>query len=162
MLAGGTARRFPRSRDRRGRGLRGALAASPLPIARSRADAFDDLVLDAVDHLDARWSDELQAVEFAVEPVPPDDSPSLDGDPVALSRVERTEPGGPGAGVPPARVVLYRRPLEARGRGREDLAELVLDVLIHDLARVLGVTPAVIDPEGHGPDEDPDATGRDR
>ena len=47
---------------------------------------------------------------------------------------------------------MYRRPLEARGRDREDLADLVLDVLIHEVARLLGVTPEVVDPEGHPPD----------
>jgi predicted Zn-dependent protease with MMP-like domain len=133
--------------------LRGALAPADLPIARTRADAFDDLVLDAVEHLEQRWAEQLQAVEFAVEPVPPDDEPSLDGDPVALSRLEPLAPATRDTPARPARVVLYRRPIEARGRGADDLADLVLDVLIHDIARLLAVTPEVIDPEGHGPED---------
>ncbi|HVV31301.1 MAG TPA: metallopeptidase family protein [Mycobacteriales bacterium] len=144
-------RRFPRARDRHGRGVRGPLTAPDLPLSRSRADAFDELVLDAVEHLERRWATELATVEFAVEPVPPDDEPSPDGDPVALSRLEAPVPAGRGQPGSPARIVLYRRPLEARGRGVDDLADLVLDVLIHDLARLLGVTPDVIDPEGHLP-----------
>jgi predicted Zn-dependent protease with MMP-like domain len=46
--------------------------------------------------------------------------------------------------------VLYRRPLELRALDQDDLAELVLDVLIHEVADLLGVGPEVIDPEGHG------------
>lgn len=149
-----TPRRFPRVRDRRGRGLRGPLAAADLPIARTRADAFDDLVLDAVEHLERRWADQLETVEFAVEPVPPDDEPSVDGDSVALSRLELALPPDGGGLAAPDRIVLYRRPIEARARGTEDLADLVLDVLIHDVARLLGMTPEVVDPEGHGPADD--------
>ncbi len=140
-------RTFPRRRDRRGRGPRGQLAGSQVPLRRGKADRFDELVLDAVEHLEERWSEQLSTVEFAVEAVPPDDEPSPDGDPVALARLE------PDSADSPARIVVYRRPLEARGRDREDLADLVLDVLVHEVARLLGVTPEVVDPEGHPPEE---------
>lgn len=116
------------------------------PLRRSRADAFDEIVLDAVEQLEERWAPELGQIKLIVEPVPPDDEPSADGDPVALSRVEPPLVAGE-----PGSIVLYRHPLEARGRGSDDLTDLVLDVLIHDLARLLGVTPDVIDPEGHQP-----------
>lgn len=141
---------FPRRRDRRSRGPRGLLAPPQVPLRRSKADRFDELVLDAVEHLEVRWADALAVVEFAVEAVPPDDEPSADGDPVALCRLE---PSGPGSS-PPARIVLYRRPLEARGRDTEDLADLVLDVVVHEVARLLELTPEVVDPEGHPPDAD--------
>lgn len=144
--------RFPRRRDRRGRGLRSALTPATLPLTRTRADAFDDLVLDAVEELELRWAPQLEQIGFAVEQVPPDDEPSPDGDPVALSRIEPATPGDGSHPPEPTRIVLYRRPLEARGRSVDDLADLVLDVLIHDLARILDVTPEVIDPEGHGPE----------
>ena len=39
---------FRRHRDRRGRGLRGALAPASVPLGRSRSQSFDELVLDAV------------------------------------------------------------------------------------------------------------------
>jgi len=46
----------------------------------TRAERFDELVFDAVEHLDQRWSEELSAVEFAVEEVPiPSDTIVLDG-----------------------------------------------------------------------------------
>jgi len=136
---------FPRARDRRGRGPRGPIAPPDVPLRRSKADAFDEIVLDAIEHLELRWADHLDRLDVAVEAVPPDDEPSADGDPVALSRAD------PAVAGRPARIVLYRRPLEARGRDRDDLADLVLDVVVHELARILGRTPEEIDPEGHPP-----------
>ena len=56
----------------------------------------------------------------------------------------------PGPSSGPPQIVLYRRPLELRALDPDDLAELVLDVLIHEVADLLGVGPEVIDPEGHG------------
>jgi predicted Zn-dependent protease with MMP-like domain len=123
-----------------------------VPLHRSAADRFDELVLDAVEHLETRWGPQLEHVEFAVEPVPPDDEPSADGDPVALARLEPADAGGRGRPAQPPRIVLYRRPLEARGQHVEDLADLVLDVVVHEVARLLGLTPEVVDPEGHPTD----------
>src|SRR3712207_2635859 len=90
--------RRPRSRrDRHGRGLRGRLVPTDVPLARSRAEQFDDLVLDAVEDLERRWERELAGVEFAVEDVPwvehtsPDevvlDADVLDDGTVPLARV---------------------------------------------------------------------------
>lgn len=58
--------------------------------------------------------------------------------------VERLDlSGGPGRR---ARIVLYRRPLMARADGEEELAELVLDVIVEQFARWLGVDPQTVDP----------------
>ena len=43
-------------RDRHGRGLRGRLVPDSVPLARSRAEQFDDLVLDAVEDIERRWA----------------------------------------------------------------------------------------------------------
>lgn len=147
-----------RRRDRHGRGLRGPLAPAGSPLYRSRAERFDDLVLQAVAQLEPRWESELAAVEFAVEEVPADDAPADDLaddiDPVPLARLD---PAWPDAGDPlrparPARIVLYRRPLLARAEGEDELGELVLDVVIEEFARLLGLDPQQVDP-GY-PDED--------
>src|SRR5262249_27798482 len=58
--------------DRPGRGLRGRLVPASVPLARTRAEIFDDLVLDTVESLEQRYSRELSGVEFAVEEVPPE------------------------------------------------------------------------------------------
>ncbi|HEY3734684.1 MAG TPA: metallopeptidase family protein [Streptosporangiaceae bacterium] len=44
------------------------------------------------------------------------------------------------------RIVLYRRALLARADDEEELAVLVLDVVIEEFARLLGVDPEVVDP----------------
>ncbi len=114
-----------RRRDRHGRGLRGPLVPSGLPLS-----------------------------QFAVEEVPsaePADGvlTADDADPVPLARLD---PGSSAMSDPahparPARIVLYRRPLLARADGEDELGELVLDVVIEEFARLLGVDPQSIDPD---------------
>ena len=41
---------------------------------------------------------------------------------------------------------MYRRPLLARADGEEELAELVLDVIVEEFARLLGIDPEAVDP----------------
>ena len=156
-----------RRRDRRGHGLRGLLVphptghppldrrlglAAPLPLARTRSERFDDLVLDARDHLMVRWGKELQDVDFAVADVPPEEAEGIPFDeelasvPLAAAHPARRDA--------PARIVLYRRPIEARAIDELDKADLVLDIVIHEVADLLGVGPDVIDPEGHGDPDD--------
>jgi predicted Zn-dependent protease with MMP-like domain len=152
-LSGPARRRTPR-RDRRGRGLRTPLAPREVPIARSRAARFDDLVLDAVEDLERRWERELAGVEFAVEDVPwvehtsPDevvlDSDVLDDGSVPLARVLPAHREN-GREMPP-RIVVYRRPLEIRAHDRDDLADLVRDVVVDQVAVLLGRDPEEIDP----------------
>ncbi|HZN71459.1 MAG TPA: metallopeptidase family protein [Micromonosporaceae bacterium] len=129
-------------RDRHGRGLRGRLVPATVPLSRTRAEIFDELVLDAVEGLERQYAQELAGVEFAVEDVPPElnvyDSDVLEDGDVPLARLL---PGRPGRhGVPP-RIVLYRRPLEFRALDRDDLADLVHDVIIEQVANLLGVDP---------------------
>ncbi|MCW2546981.1 MAG: hypothetical protein JWN96_1441 [Mycobacterium sp.] len=154
--------------------MRGVLAPVGVPLNRSRADQFDDVVREAVAHLDHRWSAELAEVEFVVDEVPPpeaaehladaadgadpaqpreavDLAESSEEDLTELVRLSRLLPAsGSGRHTRPPQIVLYRRPLELRALDQDDLAELVLDVLIHEVADLLGVGPEVIDPEGHG------------
>lgn len=146
------ARRPARRRDRHGRGLRGMLAPRPVPIAHSRGDAFDAMVLHAVEHLQPRLAEQLAQVEFAVEDVPEVshrgtadfdfDEDILDDNAVPLSRLYRNGVAGISAPV----IVVYRRPLESRAAQSEDLADLVHDVVVEQLARLLGRSTDEIDP----------------
>ena len=125
--------------------MRGPLAPAHVPIAKSRGERFDDLVLDAVDRLKPRWESQLSRVEFAVEEVPPaaelvDGPARLASDPIPFGRVE------PASAKAPAVVVVYRRPLEARSRDRETLGALVHEVVVEQVANLLGLTPETIDP----------------
>ncbi|MFL6240039.1 MAG: metallopeptidase family protein [Actinomycetes bacterium] len=133
-------RRAPH-RDRHGRGLRGSLVPSGVPLARSGAELFDELVLDAVEHLDDRWGAQLAEVEFAVEDVPPlPEQPPPEGPLIPLARVV------PAGERRPARIVVFRRPIEARAADREELADLVHDVVVEHVAELLGLEPETVDP----------------
>jgi hypothetical protein len=144
-----------RRRDRHGRGLRGVLAPPDVPLHRTRAEGFDDLVLQAVARLEPRWEARLAGVEFAVEEIPP--AGDAAAAPVPLARLEPGSPGEPaaaggpgatsaGAARRPPRIVVYRRPLMARADGDEDLGELVFEVIVEEFARLLGMSPEDVDP----------------
>jgi predicted Zn-dependent protease with MMP-like domain len=115
-------------------------------LSRTRAEIFDDLVLDTVEVLEKRHAKELAGVEFAVEDVPPDlnvyDSDVLEDGEVPLARLL---PGRPGRHGAPPRIVLYRRPLEFRAADHDDLADLVHDVILEQVANLLGVSPEDLD-----------------
>ncbi|MEV4002932.1 metallopeptidase family protein [Actinomadura sp. NPDC049753] len=134
-----------RRRDRHGRGLRGPLTPSQAPISRTRAERFADLVDDEVRRLGARWGRELARVEFAVEDVP-GVGPLFDG-PVPLGQ---TLPGG---GDRPVRIVVYRRPVEARAVGDAELSQMIRDLLVEEVADLLGLSPESVDPSYDTPDD---------
>ncbi|WP_240809670.1 metallopeptidase family protein [Actinomadura sp. WMMA1423] len=134
-----------RRRDRHGRGLRGPLTPPQAPVSRTRAERFADLVEDEVRRLGARWGRELARVEFTVEEVPPVE-PSFEG-PVPLGQTL------PGDGARPVRITVYRRPVEARAAGETELARLVRDLLIEEVADLLGISPESVDPSYDSPDD---------
>lgn len=135
-------------RDRHGRGLRGPLAPAHLPLTRTRSERFDELILDAVERLEARWAEQLDGVEFAVEEVPPNDAAFWSDDPVPLSKLF------PAAGTLPPRVVVYRRPVEARAASRDELRALVYDIVIEEVAELFGLEPDAVDPHYASDDTD--------
>ena len=155
-----------RRRDRHGRGLRGPLIPYTvvlggrelrIPASQTRGERFDDLVLDAVEELEQRWAAELEGVEFAVEDVPAVPASAgagYDGEVVTDDSAGGAVPlgllmaaGRDPKGVPTApRVVVYRRPLEARAADPSDLADLVHDVVVDQVARLLNLDPDEVDP----------------
>lgn len=146
----GRRRRF---RDRHGRGLRGPLYPATMPAATTRAERFDALVLDALEPIEARWRAELTSLDVAVDDVPeiPDGDPGPLADDGVLADggvpLARLVPAGMDRrGMPTkARIVLYRRPLEARAKDGTDLADLIQDVLIEQVAVYLGLDPGAVD-----------------
>lgn len=130
--------------------MRGGLAPLGVPLHRSRSEAFDDLVLDAVDELEEHWAAELAAVEFAVEDVPQRgqmDHAEFDTDAIVdrgipLGRLYRD---GIGSITQPV-VMVYRRPIEARALDRDDCADLVFMVVAELAAQLLGKDVDEIDP----------------
>jgi predicted Zn-dependent protease with MMP-like domain len=130
-----------RRRNRHGRGLRGELMLPTLPGYRTRSDLFDDLVLDSAQRLHDIWGKTLDGVRFAVEEIPPG---------LETLVAERT-PAPMGAYTPatPAEgpvITLYRRVVEQVCGSREELQDLVHDVVVEHTAEMLGVPPESLDP----------------
>ena len=120
--------------------MRGPVAPPQVPLAASRGEAFDDLVRDSVDRLE-RHLPQLSGVDFAVQDVPraDQDGPDAYGS-VPLGRAV------PRAGERNARVIVYRRPVELRARGRDERALLVHEVVVEQVAELLGLPPESVDP----------------
>ncbi len=152
-----TRRRSPRRRDRRGRGLRGLLYPAATPATRTRAERFDALVLEALEPIEMRWGSELADLDLAVDDVPEVVETSPDevvwgagvladvGVPLAQLVPAGVDPQGQPAR---ARIVLYRRPLESRAKGGADLADLLHEVLVEQVAEYLNIEPDAVDGEG--------------
>ncbi|WP_084622525.1 metallopeptidase family protein [Demequina oxidasica] len=124
-------------RDRHGRGLRAPLLPVNAPGYRSPSDAFDGYVLDVAEDLERRWGQRWGRVEFGTESVPPSHSTPWENG-VPLGRLFPSDAGQP------ARIVVYRRPLEQRADSA-DLPFLVRDVLVENVAHLLGRRPDEID-----------------
>ncbi len=117
-----------------------------MPAALTRRDRFEDAVLDCVELLEQSWAKELRDIEFGVEEVPPSDPAPWERG-VPLGRAFASDAV---AGLP-ARIVLYRRVVEARADGPEDMRALVRAVVVEQVAEMLGRAPEEIDP-GYRPD----------
>jgi hypothetical protein len=121
--------------------MRGPIAPPQVPLAASRAEVFADLVQDSVDRLERRWP-QLADIDFLVLDVPRLDGPdqAWSDEPVPLGG---TMPARDGRR---ARVVVYRRPVEIRSKGRDERAALVHEVVVEQVAELLGLTPETVDP----------------
>ncbi|MEE1755984.1 metallopeptidase family protein [Streptomyces sp. SP18CS02] len=130
----------PRRRDRHGRGMRGPVAPPQVPLSLSRSETFRDLVQDSVERLERRWP-QLAEVDFHVLEVPemPEESVSL-GEPVPLGS------SAPAGRDHPARIVVFRRPVELRAKNRDERAMLVHEVVVEQVADLLGLAPESVDP----------------
>lgn len=106
----------------------------------TRRVGFDELVLGLVERLLVRWRKELADVEFGTEDVPqlPQD---WDDEPVPFGSLVRATANAP------ARIVLFRRPIELRAKTKLEIAVLANEVLVEHVADLLGRDPSEIDPE---------------
>jgi hypothetical protein len=121
--------------------MRGPVAPPQVPLAASRAEVFADLVQDSVERLERRWP-QLADIDFMVLEVP-----RLDGSGEGWND-EAVPLGGtiPAQKDHPARVVVYRRPVEIRTKGRDERAALVHEIVVEQVAELLGLTPETVDP----------------
>ncbi|WP_162492150.1 metallopeptidase family protein [Streptomyces ambofaciens] len=138
-----TGRPGPRRRDRHGRGMRGPIAPPQVPLAASRGEIFADLVQDSVERLERRWP-QLADIDFLVLEVPRLDGAAdqaWDDEAVPLGTTVPSREGRRG------RVIVYRRPVEIRTKGRDERAALVHEVVVEQVADLLGLTPETVDPQ---------------
>lgn len=122
--------------------MRGPIAPPQVPLAASRAETFADLVRDSVERLERRWP-QLADIDFLVLDVPrPADAGAgpWSDEAVPLGGTVTARDGRP------ARVVIYRRPVEIRTKGRDERAALVHEVVVEQVADLLGLTPETVDP----------------
>lgn len=130
-----------RRRNRHGRGLRGELMLPTLPGYRTRSDRFDDFVLDSAERLHDIWGKPLDGVRFAVDEIPP-----------GLEHLVADRTPAPMGSYSPATaeegpvITLYRRVVEQACGSREELQDLVHDVVVEYTAEMLGVPPESLDP----------------
>lgn len=115
-------------------------------MSLSRSEQFDDYVRESVERLERRWP-RLAEVEFAVQdvpsPLPGEPEPDLTdarADDVPLGRLI------PAASGKPDRIVVFRRPVETRAKGRDDRAALVHEIVVEQVAELLGMDPDEVDP----------------
>jgi len=106
---------------------------------RTRREAFDDIVIDVAEKARAYLGNRYAAVEFAVEDVPPTVTSPWEEREAPLGRLLPV--GGPAG----HRVVVYRRPVEARAHDAEDVTAIVREVVAEQVAALLGVPPSEID-----------------
>ncbi len=112
-------------------------------------------VLEAYEPIERQWQDRLAKLDVAVDEIPriaPRDPTNVqfppevvaDG-PIALARLI---PAGVDVrgNATRARIVLFRKPIERRVKDSLDLADLLHDILVAQVATYLGVEPSVIDP----------------
>lgn len=114
--------------------MRGPVAPPQVPLSVSRSESFRDLVQDSVERLERRWP-QLADVDFLVLDVP--------------DALEDTVPLGralPAAKGRPAQIVVYRRPVEIRTKSRDERALLVHEVVVEQVAELLGLSPDSVDP----------------
>nr|WP_258025266.1 metallopeptidase family protein [Streptomyces bambusae] len=122
--------------------MRGPVAPPQVPLSASRAELFGDLVQDSVERLERRWP-QLAEVEFVVAevPGPPGGADaSWSDEAVPLGGVVTGQPGRP------PRILVYRRPVEIRTKSRDERALLVHEIVVEQVAELLGLAPETVDP----------------
>jgi len=111
--------------------------------------AFMRLVEAAVASIPAEFRQRLENVEFVVEEIPSGDEVPGDGIPLGLYQgIPLTERSGGYYGTLPDRIVIFRRPIEARAHSEASLAALVRHVVLHEVAHYFGIDDDRLDELG--------------
>jgi hypothetical protein len=141
--------------SRRGREMRGPLLPSTVPGWRTRAERFDMAVLEAYEPIEQRWQQRVSALDVAVDEIPriaAKDPQSVQWPPEVVADgpipLARLIPAGIDVRGDPtrARILLFRKPIEQRAKDSMELAALLHEIMVAQVATYLDVEPTVIDP----------------
>ncbi len=138
-------------RSRHGRGRRGPLMPMHLPAYRSRPERFDDAVMASAQRLSQRWPGEIEKIDFLIDPVPSD---KLLEQAAALGERVPLASSKPAAPSRPARIIIYRLPIEQIAENTGELLDLVHQCVVHEVAQLWMKPISEVDPT-YFP-EDPD------
>ncbi len=122
---------------------------APVRLRRTprRSEVFDRAVRDALARVATSCPEAVAGIEVGIEDVPALAAP-WSGDQVPLAAaLEATR-------TTPARVVVYRRPLELRADDTALLRALVHQTLVEQLSALTGLSVDEIDPDGEDEPED--------
>lgn len=140
-------------RDRHGRGLRGPLAttnpygSTARPPQRPAPEAyFHGEVAASVKRIKQQCPRALAGVVVGIEEVPYLRT-DWTGSQVPLAAAVDSD------GENPARVVIYRRPLEHRAASRDGLSILIHRIIVEQLSALTGIATDEIDPDGLSEDD---------
>ena len=128
-------------RNRHGRGVRTPMFGVRMPRYRTRGGIFDDMTAAQIKRLNDAWPQLVKPVQFAVEDVPPSQPAPWEVDPDLSSKCFPASHGMP------ARIVLYRLPIQTQVTDRMELQWAIRDELVERLAELYGRRPEEIDPE---------------
>lgn len=112
-------------------------------------------VLEVYEPIEQRWRERLSALDVAVDEIPrlsPKDPDSVQWPPEVVADgpipLARLIPAGVDVRGNPtrARIVLFRKPIERRAKDSDELADILHELLVAQVATYLGVEPSVIDP----------------
>ena len=108
-------------------------------------EAFEAMVIDALDALPDAMVEGLDNVVFLVE-----DAPETDHVLGIYEGVALTERGEYGYGELPDRIVLYRLPLIAQSHSLETLRHEIHVTLVHEIAHYYGIDDGALHDLGWG------------
>ncbi len=139
--------------DRHARHRRRPVDGRRHPSAGHRAlssAAFDRLVDRAVATLPPGLLDYMSNVQIVVEDVPPPDVLPDGSEGILLGLYEGVPHTERAFGDPllPDRIAIYRRPIEMRARTRSELAEIVMETVVHEIAHHFGIDDDRLDELG--------------
>lgn len=113
------------------------------------ADRFARLVEDAVASLPRALLAYLDDVRLTIAEVPPA-TPAVEPDEVLLGLYQRVPRTARASGDAADRITLFRRPIEARARTKRELAEIVRETVVHELAHHHGLDDDRLEELGWG------------